>query len=144
MLKKFHCAHSAAVHTCTRSDGMLNRPIMCAIMGTEVLIYVQCFYMCIGFTPQETISQLYSGVNVCVCVFSVYSTCENLVNPKVSERVCAVSMKSSSLSPTWAGSKWVLESILYVIMKPDLTWLCFFSWGMKNFNRLLKTKTTKV
>lgn len=77
---------------------MLNRPIMCAIIGTEVLIYVQCFYMCIGFTPQETIRLLYSSVNV--CVFSVYSTCENLVNPKVSERVCAVSMKSSSLSPT--------------------------------------------
>lgn len=62
-----------------------------------MLIYVPCFYMCIAFTPQETISQLYSGVCVCVCL--IYSTC-GVANPSISERVCAASMKSSSVSPT--------------------------------------------
>lgn len=45
-------------HTLTHSDGMLYRPIMCGIIGVEVLIYVQRFNMNITLTPKQTIKEL--------------------------------------------------------------------------------------
>lgn len=80
---------------------------------------------CVSLLHLRRLLASFTVVWMCACVCVFFSLF--FVIPKVSERVCAAFMKSSSLSPTWAGLKRVLGLILYVIMNSDLTLLWFIS-----------------